>query len=45
MNFHRLFEETIFDFDVARLAKRQEQALEGSGLAGLVAERAKSRTV
>jgi predicted unusual protein kinase regulating ubiquinone biosynthesis (AarF/ABC1/UbiB family) len=45
MNFHRLFEETIFDFDVARLAKRQEQALEASGLAGLVAERAKSRTV
>jgi hypothetical protein len=45
MNFHRLFEETIADFNVGRLARRQEQALEASGLAALVAERAKSRTV
>lgn len=34
MNFHRLFEETIADFDVTRLEKRQRQALKGAGLAG-----------
>jgi predicted unusual protein kinase regulating ubiquinone biosynthesis (AarF/ABC1/UbiB family) len=32
MNFHRLFEETIADFDVGRLAKRQSQALRSVGL-------------
>jgi predicted unusual protein kinase regulating ubiquinone biosynthesis (AarF/ABC1/UbiB family) len=45
MNFHRLFEETISDFSVARLARRQKQVLEASGLASLAADRAKSRTV
>ncbi len=34
MNFHRLFEETIADFDVARLDKRQAKALKAVGLAG-----------
>jgi len=32
MNFHRLFEETIADFDVARLDKRQAKALKSVGL-------------
>jgi predicted unusual protein kinase regulating ubiquinone biosynthesis (AarF/ABC1/UbiB family) len=32
MNFHRLFEETIGDFDRARLAKRQVKALKEVGL-------------
>jgi predicted unusual protein kinase regulating ubiquinone biosynthesis (AarF/ABC1/UbiB family) len=45
MNFHRQFEETISDFSVARLARRQKQVLEASGLASLAADRAKSRTV
>jgi hypothetical protein len=27
MNFHRLFEETIGDFDPARIAKRQAKEL------------------
>jgi hypothetical protein len=34
MNFHRLFEETIADFSVARLSKRQSQALKSVGLSG-----------
>jgi predicted unusual protein kinase regulating ubiquinone biosynthesis (AarF/ABC1/UbiB family) len=34
MNFHRLFEETIADFDVDRLEKRQAKALSAVGLAG-----------
>jgi predicted unusual protein kinase regulating ubiquinone biosynthesis (AarF/ABC1/UbiB family) len=32
MNFHQLFEETIRDFDEARLAKRQANALKEVGL-------------
>ena len=32
MNFHRLFEETIADFDVARLAKRQAKAVKDAGV-------------
>jgi len=32
MNFHRLFEETIADFDVARLDRRQAKALKSVGL-------------
>lgn len=35
MNFHRLFEETIADFEVGELAERQERVLEASGLAAL----------
>ncbi len=34
MNFHRLFEETIADFDLATLDRRQAKALESVGLAG-----------
>jgi len=45
MNFHRLFEETIADFSMGRLARRQKKALEASGLAVLNAGRASSRTV
>ena len=37
MNFHRLFEETIADFSVARLSKRQSQALKSVGLSGAAA--------
>lgn len=37
MNFHRLFEETIADFDVDRLEKRQAKALKAVGLAGAAA--------
>jgi predicted unusual protein kinase regulating ubiquinone biosynthesis (AarF/ABC1/UbiB family) len=37
MNFHRLFEETIANFDVGRLAKRQKQALRSVGLSGAAA--------
>lgn len=32
MNFHRLFEETIENFDTARLAKRQSKVLKAVGL-------------
>jgi hypothetical protein len=32
MNFHRLFEETIRDFDRAELARRQAKALKEVGL-------------
>jgi len=42
MNFHRLFEETIADFSMGRLARRQKKALEASGLAVLNAGRASS---
>jgi predicted unusual protein kinase regulating ubiquinone biosynthesis (AarF/ABC1/UbiB family) len=45
MNFHELFEETIADFSLAGLARRQKRVLEASGLAAVAAERAKSRTV
>jgi predicted unusual protein kinase regulating ubiquinone biosynthesis (AarF/ABC1/UbiB family) len=34
INFHRLFEETIADFSVARLSRRQSQALKSVGLSG-----------
>ena len=32
LNFHRLFEETVADFELARLAARQARALEAAGL-------------
>ena len=32
LNFHRLFEETIADFDVVELGKRQAKALKAAGL-------------
>ncbi len=35
MNFHRLFEETIADFEVEELAKRQRHVVDASGLAAL----------
>jgi len=45
MNFHRLFEETIADFSVERLAKRQKQVLKASGLAVLDTDRTGTRIV
>lgn len=35
LNFHRLFEEAIADFDVTALAQRQHAALAGVGLDGM----------
>jgi predicted unusual protein kinase regulating ubiquinone biosynthesis (AarF/ABC1/UbiB family) len=41
MNFHKLFEATIAEFDVARLSKRQAQALKSVGLASETPQRRK----
>ena len=41
MNFHKLFEDTIAEFDVARLGKRQAQALKAVGLASETPQRRK----
>jgi hypothetical protein len=34
LNWHRLFEELIADFDVAAVARRQRAAIDAAGLAG-----------
>ncbi len=36
LNFHRLFDEAIGDFSIARVTKRQNEALAAAGLGDLV---------
>ncbi len=43
LNFHRLFEDAIADFDVDALAKRQAQALKAVGLWRDISPRRRAR--
>ncbi len=42
LNFHRLFENTIADFNAEKLGRRQRQALDSAGVSAVAASRAKS---